>query len=253
MIDPRLLSVGLWAFLLVSLAPQLSPDGQAYSRRRPMRPYGGRWLLPLVMPYHAQAWRAVTAAATLATALLLGAAGPWWLGLAMTRSTILFPVTTDAVGLLLLVLSWQQGWVWAAIGGAVNEKVPVLAALVTGDPRCLLGLLPWAIGYWTAPKPSGEQPEWLTHPWRAGRQVLDASMSPDYLLLPWGVVAVGLLDLSPWLIAAAYAGCLVARDRARVYQWIGPMAAVAALAWIPPAWAMPLLALHWINPYRRTL
>jgi hypothetical protein len=242
--------------------PRLSPDGEYYWSEDPPRPYGGRWLMPWLLPRRLDAWHAVAIAATAATAAILTQAGGWlaavlWLGLASTRTNLWLPVLTDQVGILLLTSAIVLPWPWnlaaVLIGGCVNEKVPVFAALLGGSPALLLGLLGWAPAYLRARRADSRDPVWLTGPfgaaWRANGGLFDLRK----LALPWGVALLGLGQVSYWAVAGAYAQLALAQDRARLYQWIGPAVCLAAAASIPEAWVVPLVVVHLTNPWREVL
>jgi hypothetical protein len=257
------LSLGLVALLRYEARPRLSPDGEYYLAPHPPRPYAGRWLLPLVLRGRGPAWwEAVSLGSTCLTALLVGAVGGWvasvlFLGLASTRTNTYFPVLTDQLGVLLLtitvLLPWPLNLIAACFAGAVNEKGPIFAAALTSNPALLLGLVFWLPAYYYAPKPGPNDPDWLRHPFREARKLAPTLRDPAVMLAPWGVALVGLFYVPALAVFLAYAQLLVAQDRARLYQWIGPAVCVASAGALPAQYAVPLVVAHWLNPWRTAL
>lgn len=249
-----LASLALWGLLQWTNPTQLSPDGHYYLAANRPRPYGGRWLLPLLLRQNIRAWRIVSSGATLITSLVLGPAGPVWLGLASTRTNTRLPVLTDQVGILLLAVAVvTQDWRWAILGGAVNEKCPILVAALLGEPLALLGLGVWLPAYWRTRSAVLSDPEWIRRPLTAARAKLDDSLNPGSLLLPWGGAVVGLLGVPVLAVALAYGQLVTALDRARLYQWIGPAVCLAAVQLVPAPYYLALVLVTWANPYRRVL
>ena len=250
-----LASLALWALLQWTNPETLSPDGQYYlmQKDRP-RPYGGRWLLPLLLGQRVRLWRYVGGGATLGTALLLGSAGPLWLGLASTRTNTRLPVLTDQVGILCVALAVVTGdWRWALLGGAVNEKAPVFIAALLLQPLALLGLLVWFPAFYLSRKADAGDPDWLFEPFKTARGKIEESLNPQMLLFPWGGAVVGLLGVPILAVALAYGQLVLALDRARLYQWIGPAVCLAAVRLVPADFYLALLLVTWANPYRRVL
>jgi len=248
------LSLAFFGILHYTTIPSVSPDGSYYLAPDRPRPYGGRWLLPFVLRQRIALWRWVNGAATLTTALILGPAGPVWLGLASTRTNTCFPVLTDHVGILLVALAVVTGdWRWALLGGMINEKAPVFIALLLGEPWALLGLLGWLPAHIRSRTPDAADPVWLQNPRVAAKARLDDTMSWKVLLAPWGGACIGLLAVPPLAVLVAYAQLLAATDRARLYQWIGPAVCMAAVAMVPPEYYLALLFSMWANPYRKVL
>lgn len=241
---------------------RLSPDGQYYLQPRPPRPYGMRWLLPHLLRSRAQWWIAISWGSIVLTALLLGWQGGWlasalFLGLASTRTNVLFPILTDQLGILLLTLAVVLPWPWNLVavlwGAQINEKVPVFAAALTGSWWLLGPLVLPFIAYSKSPRPSADAPPWLTTPFSEARKSAASLLDPRRLLLPWGLALPGLLLVSPLAVILAYLQLLVAQDRARLYQWIAPSVCLMAVSCVPPAYAVPLIVLHWVNPWRAQL
>lgn len=256
-------SLVLLALLRYEARPRISPDGTYYLAARPPRPYAGRWLLRWLLRGRAPVtWEIVSLGATCATAVIVGAVGGWaasvlFLGLASTRTNTFFPVLTDQAGMLLALVAVLAPFPWnlvaAVAAGAVNEKGPIFAAALSANPALLLGLLAWFPAHYLAPSPSTQEPEWLRHPLREARKLAPTLRDPAVMLAPWGVAAVGLLFVSPLAVLLAYAQLLVAQDRARLYQWIGPSVCIAAAGVLPEPYLVPLLVAHWLNPWRTQL
>lgn len=239
---------------------RISPDGQYYLQDRPPRPYGMRWLLPTLLRSRVQWWIALSWGSIVLTALMVGMVGGWmasllFLGLATTRTNVLFPILTDQVGMLLLTLGVVLPWPWnllaVGLGALVNEKVPIFSAALTGNYWLLLPIVAAWVSYSRSPKPSDDSPPWLRQPFQEARKSL--LLTPQALLLPWGLALPGLLSVPPLAVILAYLQLLTAQDRARLYQWIAPSVCLAAVPWIPEPWAVPILVLHWVNPWRSTL
>jgi len=241
---------------------RISPDGQYYLQAGAPRPYGLRWLLPWLCRSHVYWWIACSYAAIAATALIVGwhagvTASVLFLGLASTRTNAMFPILTDQLGMLLLLggvmLPWPWNLVSVGIGAMVNEKVPVFAAAWTSEIRLLLPLgIVW-FAWRRSPTPSEQSPDWLRRPWTEARKKAWEILDARQLLLPWGIAAIGLLHTPPLALLLAYAQLAFAQDRARLYQWIAPMVVMTVPSLIPPVLLVPLLVLHWLNPWRRVL
>lgn len=240
---------------------RISPDGQFYLTPSPPRPYGMRPLLPWIFRSRVGWWIICSYAAIAATAVIVGIVGGWpasvlFLGLASTRTNVMFPILTDQVGMLLLTLGVVLPWPWnvlpVLLGAFVNEKVPVFAAALRGDPLLILPL----VGSWwfwrKSRKPNDQDPEWIQRPLEEARK---KAWDLDWknLILPWGVGILGLLSVSPVAVILAYVQVAIAQDRARLVQWISPMVVIAAVPLIPSQFLLPLLILHWASPWRRVL
>lgn len=254
-----LLSVLLW--WEVGGPPfRISPDGQYYLSDRPPRPYGGRILLPWLFRHRLQWWIATSWGSIVVTAMLLGWSGGWvasalFLGLASTRTNVIFPILTDQLGILLLTLGVVLPWPWnilpVLLGSLVNEKVPLFAAVLTGRWSLVLPIgIAFALSM-RSPRPSDDSPAWLKTPLAEAKGKL--AFTPQTLLFPWGAALVGLMSVPPLSVILAYLQLGAAQDRARLYQWIGPSVCLAAVPWIPDPYAVPIVILHWMNPWRATL
>ena len=175
------------------------------------------------------------------------------------------PVLTDGASLGLSVAaaviapySLAAAIVVALLGAAVNERVPVWAALFALEPVLLCGLAFPLVRLLLvrAPAVSDTDPhrDILRTPVKAGLKShagkwLDARL----MLAPWGVCLLALLAPSPWLLLAlvlAYAQCLVATDTVRLYQQAAPAVAIVAAAVVPDGWLLAAGVAHSMNPWR---
>lgn len=266
MIQELLLLGVLFGLLVWESNPQVSPDGAYYldPLRARRRPYVLRFVQSSLIRFlGVPRWTLVSRSAIALTCLLVwnvhgAGSAALWLGLASTRTNLWLPVLTDQVGILVLTLAWitgptPLGIVIGILGGAlISEKVSLFAGLLV-SPWCLLGLsLPLAL-YWRLGTPPGKgDPAWLQNPLPHLRQGL-RDLTPQNLLLPWGLALVGIPFISPLLIVVAYAQCAIGLDRARLYQWIGPVVCAAAGVWIPGELWPLVLILHLSNPWRTVI
>lgn len=253
-------------------AGQMSPDGVFYLRAPRLRPYCLRPLMPATLRGDLGAWRRQAWISTICTVGLLWSihplAGALFLGLAIVRTNLWFPVLVDAHSLFMMTLvayfvePRAPLWYYMVPVGMLlafyNEKAWIFAALFTLNPWLAVGGAPVsAFLYWRGKAPEERvHPVWLTHPLQAAwsAEKLQEWLDPRAMILPWGLALLGLFHLPFYLVAAAYAQCLFAQDRARLYQWIAPFACVAAAhTGIPSQYWAPLVILHFMNPWRRVL
>ena len=226
-------------------------------------PFGRRWLGPFLCGDDVRKWRVLTSGSVLLISMLLGWQWGWiapilFLGLmALARIPLVIPALVDAPSFLFALLAGMLPFPFnllcALISGAFKETGPVFAAAWTLNPTLLLGLL--AVKWWHKKAPSEKpflSPVWklpaLTipfHPW----------LYMDAMLYPWGALAVlvpvglglGVAWEAPILsLALGYGSLLLARDRARLYEWAFPALLPAALA-CPPWLIYPLLLPHLMN------
>ena len=262
-----LLLLGLFGALCWEAQPRVSPDGLFYMKQPRKRPYCMRGLLPAVLQDHyLAAWQWVSWTAVGLTALLLwvlhgAGVAALWLGLASTRTNLWLPALTDQLGICLLVVLVEvveplMG-LPALVGltllaSLVNEKIPVFVALAVWSPWPLIGLGLSGLLYYVGHPPEDHDPKWLRDPWPALREALQQTSWQGWVL-PWGVALVGLPLVSPWLVLGAYLQCFLGLDRARLYQWAGPMVCIAAgeaiQLHLAPYWSL-LLLVHLTNPWR---
>jgi hypothetical protein len=248
---------------------RLSPDGYFYlaaARREPVpRPYAHRWLLPFLLGPDPRRWAALTYVSLLATPaaawFYFGAMGlvGWPRAFATALLCVLpgvracslrYPVLVDAASFLWALslaeaAKTSPAWFvipWALIGGAMNEKVPIFAALWSWSPLPLVGLL--GVG-WSRPHALTEIP-WLAHPareaWKLRRALgLDGSL----YLRPFGAALAGLAAPSWQLVATvlvAHTQLLAAQDTIRLTVWCAPVLVLGAARTLPPAlWPLAVL------------
>ena len=160
------------------------------------------------------------------------------------------------LGTLALLLSPEVGnptnpaWVAlvCAIGALFHERVPVLAAVWTWNPYCLVGLLPYLVLRLLI-KPGSSmshEAEIVDKPWQSARKA--SNQFPLYYhIVPLGLFWLGALGSIQCALAVglAYAQCLVAWDRVRLYSWAIPFllpGTIAVLATLEPGVAVLLSA-----------
>jgi hypothetical protein len=252
----------LIAFLILiytSPEPRMSPDGQYYLQRPNVMPYvlrglGSFRLFRFRDPL--QVWGWINNYAIFATSLVLekghAGAGLLFLGLASTRTNVIFPVLTDQLGLMMLAFGYVFDMpIFYFWGGLFNEKVPLIGGLL--NPLGFLGLIFPLYAKFKYQEPLDQRdPDWLRFPLRTGLLKLRTTPPQDYIL-PWGIAAIGLFFVPWYLIAVAYLPLLLVQDRARVYQWISPMVCIAAAQTISLPYLMPLIIIHFMNPWRQTI
>lgn len=227
-------------------------------------PFGRRWLAPFLCGEDRGKWRVLTVCSLIGSSILLGAVYGWvapvlFLGCtALSRIPMVIPVLVDAPAFLFAFAStlapFPFNLLLALISGAFKESGPVFAAAWSLNPTLLLGLL--AVRWWHKRAPSDKP--WLQSP----KQLLLLSipfhpwMGWQQMLLPWGAMAIlvpvglglGVAPAAPLLsLLLGYGTLLLARDRARLYEWAFPALLPAALAC--PEWLIyPLLLPHMMNP-----
>ena len=186
-------------------------------------------------------------------------AGLLVLALPMARQWWRWPLMPDAAAFALACVAAVSPWYVAVpaalLAGSLHERAPVFAAAWGWSPWPLVGLVVPALAWvWARRGPA--------RPWEAG--VIESPVRTAWesvqaaplwvYALPWGW---GLAVLAPgalwsWSLAVslalAYGQCVVAVDRARLYQWAAPAVAVACLpvlgAWWPLAVVLTL-AVPW--------
>lgn len=271
-----LIGIAAYALHLYNFGSRLTPDGRFYLERgrgEPVpTPYRYRWLLPYILRANVRTWNVVTGVALVLTCPLIalfGATAPitavlLWVGLPWFRLGVRYPVLTDAPAMFLVLLGAFLGghdyWILAillvGIAAMMRESAPIFACALTLSPWFLISMIPVIFAYFLTEK--GEIPgdcQWLRTPVKSAWEFHGTKLlNPRFMLLPWGAVLVALL--SPHLVyalpvlALAYGQMLVANDFARLYQWAAPMMVVLAAPLIGPMWwAIPLLALHLMNPW----
>jgi hypothetical protein len=224
-------------------------DGMAYLSPPPRpSPYHLRWLLPMLLGSRIWAWCIVSWASLLATCVLFPGGALLWAGLPWFRTMAQAPVLVDAPAMALALLTLRRPACCWGIGWAVSERFPILAALISGSPWPLLGLLGVAALSTRMEHGPGDSPL------RVGLDNAPRLASLHTMLLPWGVGLLALLSPG-WtvrevaLVAVAYGQMLVAHDSVRLYQWAAPVVLPKAWALIPARWRMVAVVLHWLNPW----
>ena len=147
----------------------------------------------------------------------------------------------------------------ALLGGAVQERVPIFAALYAWHPLPLAGLIVPLVAHWVVERGEdhpglGPENAWiLQHPIAASLKFHEGLWRSPLLLAPWGVLLAGFYDPPLWVLATlavAYAQILLATDTVRLYQWAAPAVAVHAVGVIPEEWLLIAVLAHWVNPWR---
>lgn len=259
------------------LSVPLSPDGRHYlamGRGEPgISPFHLRWVLPTILGDRPTLWWAVSAIAQIATApalcwyldnfsdaaRLLGVG--LWLGLpGVFRTGVLYPVLTDSVAILVMVLEasafthriWWLALPLIAVSGGIRETIPVFASFAALSPWPLLGIIPVIIRWFTT-KPA---PATRKEPWTARlKDHADMWFDPR-MYLPWGICLILIFQMPVLCIAVlavGYGQLLLGTDKARLYQWAFPLVIVAAIQIVPMAYAIPLLLIHWLNPWQKVI
>ena len=252
----------------------VSPDGHAYLAmargERGEGNYRRRWLLPWLLGPSPRRWYVFSAICQVATAPAL----LWYLdgfppttrlvgvclyvGLSgVFRTNVLYPVLVDPAGILCMVLEAAaiQHHIWwlavplLVVSGAIRETVPVFAALAAGSFWPLLGLVPVAM-HAIAKRGGPRRPYDFNI---VGLAHQNHWFDPVVMFLPWGVCLAAAFAPGWWLLAAvslAYAQLLIATDSPRLYQWCFPVVISAALTVLPQAWYVPLVLVHWFQPWQ---
>lgn len=252
----------------------VTPDGAFYlamgeGDRVPL-PYSLRWLLPRLLGDSRERWDALNRAAV-PILLLLSVAyadSALVLPLLLLAPCLLFwwekPVLVDVVGLAIALAAALLAPTLpllaiplAIVGGMVNEKTPIFAAIYSGNPLLLFGLAaPAAKALYEihTDKKKGkpgipEMPEmhkqvmrWvLDNPLLAGLATAREIVSKPLLLLgPAGGMALAVFAPSTPLVLSLIvcAGmALTATDKWRLLWWAVPPA-LACVAVLPTGWVV---------------
>lgn len=241
----------IYAACIAVYGTYITPDGDYYRAMgrglHVPRPYSLR-VLAEMMPTSMMAWRTlhmttfgIAVVSVHAVAERVGASG--WLAVAVVftlpwlRQGIAWPALLDmplfATACLTAALAPSLGeWVFVPIilSVLIHERAPLW---------CALYAWPWAdvvivvasviaaasITAWQYQRceshPDEERIDWLKDPITAARERHRYTWHDWRVwLMPWGGVALGFAQATAWVWAAvfvAYAGCLMAQDRARIY------------------------------------
>ena len=174
-----------------------------------------------------------------------------FLGLANVRTILRAPALVDGPVLALVTIAWFDGgmdpWYAALLGlvaGIWSERAPVLMAAASLNPWFLVGLaIPLGLYRFTTPMEPLQAPIVRDLNWQTW-------------IAPWGLALPGFLYLSVegWIfVAVAYAQCLVATDRARLFQVAAAPVVIAAGAFYGDALFPLVAAVHLCLPSRRML
>lgn len=260
---------------------QLTPDGQRYvlaaEGDKVSRPFFYRWLLPKILGPFPKCWIWTADAC----ALLLPAVAFWYartsgldnraalfvgaltVGLTgVIKFNRKFPVLVDLPAMTVALASaalWQTGWYAPSLllvlaAACIKETSPVFAAAWAWNPILLVGLVAPGIRHFMrrADTAIDAGNEWHLREVVASAFKYRAGWPALVYVLPWGACLVGLAHMSPQLavtLALAYGQLVVATDCVRLTQWGFPVLAVAAAGAVSPAWYLPLLAIHLVNPF----
>jgi len=273
--------VAAWSVLWWITPQRMTPDGTTYLRRAvghavaapfrwrvwpvALRPWvtgeGGQATMPraLDVALDAARWLSVLWSALVLAHWAGLPAGLLWLGLPIARVQGSWRWTQDALGhaaALSCLVAPEWAWVpLAVLAGTTSERAPVFAALIVWSPLPLVGLAVPAVGYLLSERGPAADYERaiITRPLASARECARGGGVAAYLL-PWGacLLALPVLGWQGWaLTAVAYAQCLVAVDRARLYQWAAPAWCVAASLTIGGwEWWPVVVAVHWALPWR---
>jgi hypothetical protein len=204
-------------------------------------------------------WQLVPAVSAGLVVLALGwRAGLLVLALPMARQWWRWGLMPDAPAFGLACLSaWgvTVGTPWGAAvavgaavaSGALHERAPVMAALWCWSPLPLVGLVVPAVAAVLSRvgRARDDEARVTDHPVRTA--LLALQQPPTWLyVVPWGGVLLALAAPVPWtvwvVLAVAYGQCLVAVDRARLYQWAAPAVAPLAVAVAGDWWPLAVVA-----------
>lgn len=259
---------------------QVTPDGGRYilmaEGNKLSRPFHYRWLMPLLCGVWPNNWVNVTdACALILPFLVYWYAGGGWAGLFVAALAVgftgvikfnrQFPVLVDLPAMTVGLASacfWHQGWYAPAlalivVAACIKETTPVFVAVWAWTPWMLVGLLAPAVRHFVRHRETAidAENEWhLAEVIRGAFAYRKSIGVPTWAyVLPWGAAIVGLAHGSPQLavvLVLAYAQLVIATDVVRLYQWAWPVVAVAAASAVDVRWYLPLVALHFVNPYR---
>lgn len=257
------IGVLIYAACVAVYGTYITPDGDYYRAMgrglHVPRPYSLRTLAAFVPPTMA-AWRVLHMAtygmalvATYAVAERMGVSG--WMVVACMftlpwiRQGIAWPALLDmpllAVATLTAALAPHLGeWVFVPIifSVLIHERAPLWCALyawpwadvviVVASVVAAASITAWQYQQATA-HPDEQRIEWLKDPIGAARERHRYTWhNAKVWVMPWGGVALGFAQSSPWVwlsILVAYAGCLMAQDRARIYGMAALPLTIAAV------------------------
>ncbi len=227
-------------------------------------PFERRWLAPFLNKDDISLWRSMNNGCTVAICILLGLHWGWqavvlYMGLSsLSRIPLVIPCLVDTPSFLFALLAtlapFPANVFLAIVSGAFKETGPVFAAAWSLNPLLLLGL----VGVnWFHKKTPSDKP-FLSPFWKLPAIAIPSHgwLSWHQMLFPWGALAIlvpvglalGADPVAPLLsLALGYGSLILARDRARLYEWAFPALLPAAML-CPPWLIYPLLLPHLMNP-----
>lgn len=276
-----LISISYFILLVLNERRHVYPDSERYiSSERLMIPFSLRWLIraicgkneilwnvfsyvpviaiPIVSYYYFLALGFSDNQSLIGGALVCGLSG-------VTLVNYAVKYLSDGFGMLCMVTSllmFQTGlmlWgiIFSLIGSMANEKTFVYVSLMSLNPYALIGGIAVLVRYLTY-KHAKED-------FLGGTDILNKPFGTGFgthkgfwfdikrSVLIWGVASIAIMNIDLHLgivLLVAYGSVLMATDSTRLIQWVFPAVVAGALSVFPEAWAVPLIALHWLNPYR---
>lgn len=280
MIYAILISLGYLVLTSLNENRQETPDGRRYiSGNRLAMPFSLRWLLPSVLGTNRRAWDIVT----LSSVFLIPVAFYYYLtitGFSETKSLIgcalvcglngvvlmnyVGKYLTDGFGMLCMILSmigFQYGIIYGVlfslIGSMANEKVFVYTALMSFNPYALIGGVAVLLRYVLYKHAESDYlggDAIIKNPLKTGIELHKGFwFSFKRSVLVWGVCIIACMNIDIHLgvvLLVAYGSILLATDSTRLFMWAFPLVVIASLSIFPEQWAVPLIGIHWFNPYR---
>jgi len=272
-----LISILYFLLLVLNDIRQVFPDGKRYiSDERLPLPFSLRWLLRSIAGKNETIWTLFSCIPVLLIpivsyhlflahgfsenlALIGGALVCGLSGVTLVNYALKY--MSDGFGMLCMVTSlwlfkidqWELAVLVTVIGSMANEKTFVYSALMSSNPLALIGGIPVLLR-WLLYKHATPDDDLLKTPFKTGVQFhknfwMDAKRS----VLIWGVTIIAFASIDIHLavvLLVAYGSVLLATDSTRLIQWAFPIMILYTLPLFPEAWAIPLIALHWFNPYR---
>lgn len=276
-----LIAITYYILLVLNEKKQVFPDGERYfSKERLTVPFSLRWLLMDICGQSEIAWRLFQDLSVILIpivsyyyflslgfsdnlALIGGALVCGLNGVTMVNYALKY--MSDGFGMLCMIsslLAFQTGFYTAGvllvvIGSMANEKVFIYTALISLNPYALIGgivvLLRFLI-YKHAKSDFKGGDDIVKHPLKAGYEWhkgywFDIKRS----VLVWGITIIAIANMNIHLavvLAVAYGSVLLATDSTRLIMWAFPIVVSSALSIFPVDWSVPLIAVHWFNPYR---
>lgn len=276
-----LIAITYYILLVLNEKKQVFPDGERYfSRERLTVPFSLRWLLRDICGQSEIAWRLFQDLSVILIpivsyyyflslgfsdnlALIGGALVCGLNGVILVNYALKY--MSDGFGMLCMVTSlwlfkinqWELAVLVTIIGSMANEKVFIYTALISLNPYALIGgivvLLRFLI-YKHAESDFKGGDDIVKHPLKAGYEWhkgywFDIKRS----VLVWGITIIAIANMNIHLavvLAVAYGSVLLATDSTRLIMWAFPIVISSALPVFPIDWSVPLIAVHWFNPYR---